>query len=603
MEIVYLWINNFRNLKNVSFNLGSEFFYDFTYIEKASRGYLFRNKNEAFVKNLYSPFLNISAIVGENASGKSSIIEALRQILNGSRDYFEYFIVFQKNNKVYYDYFVGHTIEIDVKSNFELNRGTNHKFQSIFFSQIIDLSLFPLNHDSELGIDISSNWLCFDDVKNKPNDSTQYDLAFHKYGETLRQLTFALNYNKANNILERINIPYEIDVFSTMLDYSGTHSGGFWNTPNGMRPYADLLLEKIKSEIHASTSTQQKNCFLWFLEDMICCLYKNFEISNHYLNAKTGLLYSQTDFERLSAIEAIKLFFQGQSLFDGQPAINLIETVEKLINSATNIESKFWTTKISDDACKLLFDYNDFLNSLYKFSSYGALYGFMSFDWRNMSTGEKAFFNLFARFFYAKELIIKKIKNQPRYSFPHEQTELPETIYILIDEGEIGFHLQWQKEYIQKLISILPQILSFDNHKVELQIIFTTHSPMSLSDIPNDHILYLSDGKCVDNEQMKSFGANISDLISQSFFIHNGLVGDFAKNKINETIAWLNEKENKDNAEYHKSLIQIIDEPIVRRKLIEMYADKMKDNTAKENLRNEIELLKEKYKSQYGEEV
>ena len=34
----------------------------------------------------------------------------------------------------------------------------------------------------------------------------------------------------------------------------------------------------------------------------------------------------------------------------------------------------------------------------------------------------------------------------------------------------------------------------------------------------------------------KSFGANIHDLLADSFFIGDGLIGDFAKEKINETI-------------------------------------------------------------------
>ena len=94
-----------------------------------------------------------------------------------------------------------------------------------------------------------------------------------------------------------------------------------------------------------------------------------------------------------------------------------------------------------------------------------------------------------------------------------------------------------------------------------------------------------------------------SFLLSNSFFVQNGLVGDFAKNKITRTINWLNKKlgneydkeiiftEQENDEAYHKKLIEIIDEPIVKDKLRRMYVDAVVDEDA---IRKEIDRLQNK---------
>ena len=184
-------------------------------------------------------------------------------------------------------------------------------------------------------------------------------------------------------------------------------------------------------------------------------------------------------------------------------------------------------------------------------------------------------------------------------------------LYILIDEAELGFHLQWQKEYVHNIIEYLPKTLEFDTVEGKLypkiQIIFTTHSTLTLSDIPNTHISYIKikDKKAYvlvnEEKPKKSFGANVHSLMSDSFFLRNGLVGSFAIEKINEIIAILNlEKPTPEELEKVKAVIQIIDEPILKTKLQSMLSKF--DNSSefeikrleqqKEEIENRIKKLK-----------
>lgn len=168
----------------------------------------------------------------------------------------------------------------------------------------------------------------------------------------------------------------------------------------------------------------------------------------------------------------------------------------------------------------------------------------------------------------------------------------------MLDEADLGFHPQWKKNFVTILVTFIKDF--FTKIGSEVQIVFTTHDPLTLSDLPNYNIVYLDkdiNGKSeiIKYDDLKrpkkSFAANITELLADSFFVKEGLIGKFASDKIDETIKWLNSKENKSDAEYHKRLIQNIDEPIIQRKLAEMYSEKMKENLSKELLQQEIEIL------------
>ena len=77
MKIVFVWIKDFINLKNEGFNLGSEYHYKLELDKIKRECKLICTPNNNFIPDFFDPFLNITAIVGENASGKTSLIEAL----------------------------------------------------------------------------------------------------------------------------------------------------------------------------------------------------------------------------------------------------------------------------------------------------------------------------------------------------------------------------------------------------------------------------------------------------------------------------------------------------------------------------------------------
>ena len=103
-------------------------------------------------------------------------------------------------------------------------------------------------------------------------------------------------------------------------------------------------------------------------------------------------------------------------------------------------------------------------------------------------------------------------------------------INLLLDEVELGLHPKWQKEFLSLLISILKTQTDFT-----FNIILTSHSPFLISDLPKENVIFLKEGKQIDAlDKKQTFGANIHTLLSDGFFMSDGLMGEFAKGKIEE---------------------------------------------------------------------
>ena len=192
---------------------------------------------------------------------------------------------------------------------------------------------------------------------------------------------------------------------------------------------------------------------------------------------------------------------------------------------------------------------------------------------RHLSSGENAFLNFFSKLYnFLTEKLNPVITPKPEVR----------SYLLLLDEADLGFHPLWKKKYLYILTRTLGYFFNQFSGLETLQLIFTTHDPLSLSDLPNNNVVYLrsEDGvvKVLDHKERKpTFAANITDLLADSFFVEDGLIGDFAQHKIENVISWLN-GDSKEEAGKYRQTIEMIDEPIVRRKLAEMYDVKMSDN-------------------------
>ena len=133
---------------------------------------------------------------------------------------------------------------------------------------------------------------------------------------------------------------------------------------------------------------------------------------------------------------------------------------------------------------------------------------------------------------------------------------------------------EYQRTFLYKLLQSIQRLHL--NTYCGFNIIITTHSPFLLSDIPQSNVLYLEDGHVVDKSYMQNpFAANVNDILRQSFFLKNGFMGEFAKQKILKVIDSYTKKK-LDTNEFKEAveLLTLIGEPLLKNKLSTFMEDK-----------------------------
>jgi predicted ATP-dependent endonuclease of OLD family len=66
---------------------------------------------------------------------------------------------------------------------------------------------------------------------------------------------------------------------------------------------------------------------------------------------------------------------------------------------------------------------------------------------------------------------------------------------ILIDEPDLHLHLDWQRQYIQKLIDVFSTLPIELINPISLHFILATHSPFIISDLPAESLVLLENGE------------------------------------------------------------------------------------------------------------
>lgn len=124
-------------------------------------------------------------------------------------------------------------------------------------------------------------------------------------------------------------------------------------------------------------------------------------------------------------------------------------------------------------------------------------------------------------------------------------------VCMLMDEVELYYHPDLQRKFVKLLLDSITSVPLDNIYNINITLV--THSPFVLSDIPQSNILCLQKGES-ESRQGQTFGANIVDLLNESFFLQ-GTIGDIAQSCINEVVEFyfmhrryqesLRENENK----------------------------------------------------------
>lgn len=98
-------------------------------------------------------------------------------------------------------------------------------------------------------------------------------------------------------------------------------------------------------------------------------------------------------------------------------------------------------------------------------------------------------------------------------------------VNMMLDEVELYFHPDLQRRFVDMVLSAIRSVKL--PHIFGVNITLVTHSPFVISDLPDTNIMYLGG----DYKMERTFGANIYDLLNNTFFMDDS-IGELAKKRI-----------------------------------------------------------------------
>lgn len=581
MELVYLWVEEYKNIRNQGFNFSPRFEceYDGENLKVCDKK---KNecKNNEYLENFFGKNTNVTAIVGENGSGKSSIYELLFNLIHNEEinNLKAYIVIYNDKEN---DYFCS-------DSNIKINGNIKLKLdQTKHFLLLLDLVYSP--------------WT----IVNSKDKST------YKENYALEPSRILSNSSLANKM--------DINGFDSNLKSFGFYGYMFLKNSNIKNNFSEKLKELKKVEIKKRDDDK-----ITRLENFMILITLNQQLIqeiNKYFPMKTtniNIVYIKNIYDlyeqyklpltnKKDIKESFKLFLNSNKHFESDLTKYLIILDEAIHCKKT----KYKITTI----------YEDFKNLYLLFSLYNFEIVFVdNTKFKDLSSGQTTLL-----------LYIGYIARYIRY-FENKK----ESFTIIIDECETSLHPNWQKQTVKFFLdSVKNEILK----NLKINLIFISHSPFILSDIPKENVIFLEkyhekdkeilkekyptlnikdlkDGDCInvsEHVKLKTFGANIHSLLSDGFFMNDGLMGEFAKSKINEIKDFyaanknlkkedFNFKSKKDefekNKKYFENIQKIIGEPFLQT-IIKNYLDELEIlfNGKKEFLDKEIKRLKELRKS------
>ena len=613
MELVYLWVEDYKNIHKQGFNFSPRFRCECD----EEKNELTINENKDYV-SIFPHNINITAIVGENGSGKSSLFEVLtflyyQGVIVNRED--KTFFLFYKNNEFF--------IQCENYKNIPLKNKDLENFIKIKNNTLISVSKnfcarcdMPLIHFSNCISDITNNYSLKDlkkydkfyngiqPIKPLMNSENSYDNFNQKFQYVLKKDTDFFNFINESFIFDSYQCEIQFqEIEVSIVQYDNKEFGEYISFQkkkclnNEELLYKMLIvlgIEMTIGKIHNSRhhclepNTANAEILKTYIkdniEDKLINKIDNFDDSS----LKFTLEICKQSLEKIEESISEEIFdinlFSAYSQWEPiKPMNNFHELMGdyEVPQSNTIFQSNIF--KMEDNYLETIYS-NELLNFMMNNNILRC--NFLNSKKNNchfleLSSGEKLFLNILTNFAYTL-------------------FRLPDDYYgvMLFDEIELSFHPNWQKRLLKSFIHIQDEISK--SKLLHLHLIFTSHSPFILSDLPKENIIFLEKGKQVYpfEEEKQTFGANIHTLLSHGFFMKDGLMGEFAKDKINQVYNFITNNDTSfiKTKKEAQNIINLIGEPMLKKELQFLYDEKFEIDDIDKQIREHEEAI-EKLKS------
>ena len=567
-KLIYFYCSpKLRGFDETEFNFFSKYKIHF---DKDTKTLTVTKNTENYIDNFYDDNIEINAIVGNNGTGKSTLLKRIFRICHSeiknieaeeiilgfeltefSHPFFIYFDIEKRDCKwteiIYKDNKLCVQRRLEDFDKDVLNEEDHKKQFNVhhcqYITEVLDFEMYDNTKYPTMGMMRS-------DLSEYPYDNTKM-MSFFSY--QLKQQSFFLS-NSAEKIKLPFTYPENLKIFSSYVPYKVCMT--LKNSEDGEDTYGSPMDEDLVNIILnlRNLSNEQNFIALYHLpnefEDSILELLLMLflkSVSEEEKKEISNYTYSD-EFKCISGI-----YKKVNNIFDFMERKNSVNIApyREFLKFLYHPEKKIVINEEKRCLEVPLGSIEGFLNT------YPHIAGekqFLHFSW-GLSSGETAMLDLYSKFYQ----IYQSIKGSEK-----------KDVLLLIDEADAYFHPQWQKNYVRDTLDVAKQI--FEGFGV--QIILATHSPIMLSDIPKQNVLYLkkeenAGTKVVPREErLETFGANIFSLFKDTFFLEGSGIGSFAEENLEELLKRIHDlKEiNEEEIEYIKKRIMMIGDPFIRQK-------------------------------------
>lgn len=590
MNLLYIWNEKYYlTTEEKGYLINSK--YDIKFYESEMR--LCINQNDKYIDRFWGEnIFDIMAVVGENGSGKTRlancIMDTLNQlnIIDTTQYAFQFIIIFESKSEIKIfatDKFENLSVESSL--TYQLYNANNckeiEKLKMGYFTNVLSLDDYKYEKygvvfDASLGGCIRKSFKYNFEMHYIDNDR---DVIVNYYEDEIKKMLDFINSDFSG-----INIPFVLpkNIVISLNDY---HINLRYISDN-----LDRMGEKRKEILDYKDKNKyiiEEKC-RYILQK---CKYSwcGHLIVNLMLNLFRELCVPQTTGDKLED-EAL-MFLEKLKGIDNWSRKDIFEIIRNLLESIQDDKNEYiinhyrefidWISTIPIIAgydlnsinghwILNLSKHNKIVKDLLThYNKTNFVYPYLSFDF-GLSTGEFNFLKLFSKI---SELYDKGVSDKTEVINNLGHRVKCENIFLYFDEADLSLHPGWQQKYLDWLLQFITTYFK----EYTVQIIIATHSPIMLSDFPQDNVLYLwkKDGNiCAGKRKIKTFGNNIHTLYMDSFFLENaGTMGAFAERKINKIASDLKQGINlKDN-----NILKIISgvgDDIIRNKLMQIYNNK-----------------------------
>ena len=557
----YVYVRDFPGLGSRDFNLDGD------YEIKLDGMTILIRRRSSLGDTFYSRSgnIHISCVVGSNGAGKTSLARLFYELSQSCGPY-KVVLVVRDGDKfiAYQSGLKGVTVSAFDDQSVNVIHLTSEvvarDFAFGYFSPIYNTQHFVSNENS-IFADVSTTYLLRNTQEGEENlESYGLDRwQIFDVSDTMRALAFIECIHNSDHASGGFTLPIRVPDF-VLLGPNGREVKVIWNE---YKRYIDGVLQKVagvQKEVPRQGMSRKASLFSGIQNDYcrkilnICELYDKSSLINKIVicfvvvqsyDSHLGLKFTpqKSDIDLLDAaiafVHGIDISAEIKGNVHLRPLELLINALESLLPWASRTDSSdlmripFIESNLNEHervqsaiSSKRNPKFESFCSFILAYRGLKDKTDFMSISTHPyVSSGEWQIIIMFSRLMY----LMRRSRNK--------------SVTIFLDEAETSLHPDWQRKLVKCVIWFFEH---FSNGK-SIHVVFFTHSPILLSDIPKGNVMFLTKDRITANEEVaytreqmdsdimkiaNTFGSDIFNLYSKSFFLPDGTVGEFAQDKL-----------------------------------------------------------------------